>query len=277
MVVLAQDVASLRKKTGAGMMDCKKALVEAGGDFEKAIDFLRKKGQKIFVARATCNACEGAVFSCVNGDQNAAFVLTLNSETDFVARNEKFLELGHSILQVVVHHQPTCLEQLKALPFDGTTVQEALINFMGTVGEKITLSAYEMLKGDMVVSYIHTGNTLAVLVAFQGGKGDSVMEVGKDVAMQIAAMNPLAISREQVNASVIERELAIIKDQVAMEGHTGDKAERIIQGKLNKFLQENTLLEQQFVKDNKLTVAQYLKSVNPSLTVTAFKRVSVNM
>jgi elongation factor Ts len=276
MVISAQDVAALRQKTGAGIMDCKKALTEAGGDFEQAIDLLRKKGQKISADRAARNASEGAVFACVNADRTESFLLVLNCETDFVAKNDMFLQLGKAIVQVAESHQPASIAALEALPMEAGTVQETIVAAMGTIGEKIAISVYETIKGEVVVPYIHAGNGLGVLVALQGAKGENVIAAGRDVAMQIAAMNPVALDKDQVDQAVVAREFAIVKEQVISEGHSGDKAEKITQGRLNKFFQENTLLQQPFVKNNKLTIAQYLKEIAPTLTVTAFKRISVN-
>lgn len=277
MVITVQDVAALRKRTGAGVVDCKKALTEAGGDIEQAIDILRIKGQKISADRAARNAGEGAVLTFVNSDHTESFLLVLNCETDFVAKNALFLELGKNILGVAAAHKPISIEALEALPLGNGTVQEAIVASIGTIGEKIVISAYEMLEGDVVVPYVHTGNSLGVLVALQGAKGMHIVAVGRDIAMQIAAMNPIAVDKDQVDPVVVARESAIIQEQVMSEGHVSDKAEKIIQGRLNKYFQENTLLQQPFVRNNKLTVVQYLKEMAPSLTVTAFKRMSVHI
>ncbi|CAH2559813.1 translation elongation factor Ts [Cardinium endosymbiont of Oedothorax gibbosus] len=275
MVVRAEEVAALRKRTGAGMMDCKKALIEAGGDVEQAIDLLRKKGQKILANRVTHHASEGAVFACASLDNRESFLLALNCETDFVAKNELFLQLGQSILEVAVVHKPISIAALEALPLGNGTVQEAILASTGTTGEKITISTYETLAAEVTVSYIHTGNRLAVLVALQGAQGEQVIAAGRDVAMQVAAMNPVAVDKDQVDPAVIERESAVIQAQIMDAGYDGAKADKITQARLHKFFQENTLLQQPFVKHGKLTVAQYLKTVAPSLTVTAFKRIDV--
>ncbi|ROT47758.1 translation elongation factor Ts [Candidatus Cardinium hertigii] len=275
MAITAQDVATLRKRTGAGIMDCKNALNASGGDFEQAIDLLRKKGQKISADRLARNASEGAVFACTNSDHTEAFLLVLNCETDFVAKNALFLELGTSILESAVAYKPASIEALQCLPLKKETVQEAVIASVGTIGEKITISIYERLQGEIAVSYIHTGNSLGVLVLLEGAQGENVIAAGRDVAMQIAAMNPVALDTDQIDQSIVAREMAIIQEQVIGEGYTVDKAEKIIQGRLHKFFKENTLLQQPFVKNNKLTVAQYLQSIAPALTVTAFRRISV--
>ncbi|MCT4696818.1 translation elongation factor Ts [Candidatus Cardinium sp. TP] len=275
MMVTAQEVAALRKKTGAGMMDCKKALIEAGGNLEQAIDLLRKKGQKICADRASHHASEGTVFACASLDHRESFLLVLNCETDFVAKNELFVQLGKTILEVAVAHKPGTVAALHALPLGDGTVQEAIVSFAGTTGEKITLSTYVTLAGAVTVPYIHTGNRLAVLVALQGAQGEAVIAAGRDVAMQIAAMHPLAVDKDQVDPAVVEREAAVIQAQLMDEGYDGVKAEKITQGRLHKFFQENTLLQQPFVKNGKLTVAQYLTIIAPSLTVTAFKRIGI--
>lgn len=275
MIITAQDVAALRQRTGAGMMDCKKALIEARGDVEEAIDLLRKKGQKILADRAAHHTSEGAVFACASLDHKVSFVLVLNCETDFVAKNELFLQLGKAILETAVTYRPTSIAALQALPLGNETVQEAIVAATGTIGEKITISTYETLAAEATVSYIHAGNRLAVLVGLQGAQGEQMIAAGRDVAMQIAAMAPVALDKDQVDPAVVEKESAVIHAQVIDEGHQGDKAAKITQGRLHKFFQENTLLQQPFVKNNRLTVAQYLKTVAPSLTVTAFKRICV--
>ncbi|MGI2257382.1 translation elongation factor Ts [Candidatus Cardinium hertigii] len=275
MVVTAQDVAALRQKTGAGMMDCKKALIETKGDFTQAIDFLRKKGQKIFADRAMHHASEGAVFAAPSLDHKMSFLFVLNCETDFVAKNESFLQLGKSILEVAVARRPASIEALQTLSLGNQTVQEAIVASTGTIGEKITISSYETLTAQTTVPYIHTGNRLAVLVGLEGAQSEQVHAAGKDVAMQIAAMAPVALHKDQLDPAIVARESAIIHAQVINEGHKDDKAEKIIQGRLHKFFQENTLLSQPFVKNTKLTVAEYLQTVAPSLIVTAFKRIAV--
>ena len=276
MEVSAQDVSSLRKKTGAGIMDCKESLIEAGGDFEQAIRFLRKKGKKVSVDRFARDTSEGAVFACVNEDHTESFLVVLSCETDFVAKNSLFLQLGTAILQIAATHKPASIDELQVLSLGNGTVQEDIISSMGTVGEKISVSSYEILKGEVVISYIHSGNRLGVLVALKGANGENVLAAGRDVAMHIAAMNPVALDKNQMDKGVIEREITFIKEKVMAEGHSEDKVDKITQGRLSKFFQENTLLEQLFVKNNKLTMAQYLKKISPSLTVTSFKRISVN-
>lgn len=276
MAISAQDVNKLRKETGAGMMDCKKALEEAGGDFEGAIDILRKKGQKISAKRADRDASEGAVFvSTIDGGKKGVLV-ALNCETDFVAKNDDFLGLGNSILQVATSSADGNVESLKSASMsDGRSIADHLTDFMGKIGEKIEISSYEVMSGDTVVPYIHSNAKLGVMVALKGANGGSVEEIGRDVAMQIAAMNPVAVDQDGVAQDLIDRELQIGKDQALQEGKPAEMVDKIAQGKLNKFFKENTLLNQKFVKDGNKTVQQVLKDVDSSLTISEFKRVSI--
>lgn len=275
MAITAQEVNKLRQMTGAGMMDCKKALTEADGDFDKAIEILRKKGQKLSEKRADRETSEGNVFIKSNADDTEAFLITLTCETDFVAKNEDFQNLGKQIIELVAEKKPATLEELKALPLGNTTVQEKVVENIGKIGEKLEISDYEKVTGEKVVSYVHSGSKLGVLVALKNTGGADVSEAGRDVAMQIAAMNPVAVDKEGVDSSVIEKEIEIGKETARQEGKPEDMLEKIAQGKLNKFFKENTLLSQAFVKDNKLSIAQYLDSVNKGMTVATFKRVAI--
>jgi elongation factor Ts len=275
MEIKAQDVNKLRQFTGAGMMDCKKALTEAEGDFEKAIDILRKKGQKISAARADRTASEGAVFVKTNDAQTEGIVISLNCETDFVAKNEDFLSLGNKILAKAFEVNPASLEEINAIEIEGKTVAEHLVALVGKIGEKIEVGAYEKVTGEKIVSYLH-GTRVGVLVAMKNVNGGSVEEAGKDVAMQIAAMKPVALDKDDVDPSLIEREIEIGKEQARQEGKPEAMLEKIALGKLNKFYKDSTLLNQEFVKDNTKSIAQYLDSVQKGLTVSAFKRVGVN-
>jgi len=275
MAITAQDINKLRQLTGVGMMDCKKALTEAGGDFDKAIELLRKKGQKVAAARAGRATTEGLVLAQVNEASNYGVVIALSCETDFVAKNEAFQQLAQHMMEAALVHQPADLEALTKLAVAGLTIQAQITELIGKMGENIALSAYETLSSAVVVPYIHTGSKLGVLVGLQGGTGEKVIEAGKDVAMQIAAMNPMAVDKDGVDATVVEQELAIAREQASNEGKPPAMLEKIAQGRLNKFFKDNTLLSQPFVKDNALTVAQYLAKVAPSLTVADFKRVSV--
>lgn len=275
MEIKAQDVNKLRQLTGAGMMDCKKALTEAEGDFEKAIDILRKKGQKISAARADRTASEGAVFVKTNDTKTEGIVISLNCETDFVAKNDDFVALGNKILDKVFEAKPSSLEEINALVVEGKTVAEHLTEMIGKIGEKIEVGAYEKISGERIVSYLH-GTRVGVLVALKNINGSSVEEAGKDVAMQIAAMKPVALDKDGVDAATIEREIEIGKEQARQEGKPEAMLEKIALGKLNKFYKDSTLLNQEFVKDNSKSVAQYLESVHKGLTVSAFKRVGIS-
>ena len=276
MAITAAEVNKLRQQTGAGMMDCKNALVEANGDFETAIDLLRKKGQKIAAKRGDNEAKEGLIFAQSSEDGTAGVILTLNCETDFVAKNEGFRNFVQSLVDIALENMPASLEDLKALPYDAKlSVDEKLIEQIGVLGEKLDLSKYETLKAGKVVAYNHPGNQLATLVALNSGS-DAAEDAGKQVAMQIAAMNPIALDKNGVDARTIEREIEVGKDLAIQEGKPADMAEKIAMGRLNKFFQENTLLSQQFVRDNKVTVEQFLGSTEKDLTVVDFKRFSLS-
>lgn len=274
-MISAQDVNKLRQMTGAGMMDCKKALSEANGDFEKAIEILRKKGQKVSASRSDKEATEGSVFVKVSDDRKEAVLIALNCETDFVAKNEEFQNLGMLIASKAFDAKPESKEALLALKAGELTLNDKIIELVGKIGEKIEVSEYVYMKGEAVVPYIHAGAKLGVLVSLKGVNGKDVTDAGKDVGMQIAAMNPVAIDDKSVDKSVIEKELEIAKAQILAEGKPANMVEKIAQGKLAKFFKENTLLAQAFVKDNSKTVAQYLDSVSKGLTVAEFKRISV--
>ena len=276
MIITAKEVNQLRKKTGAGMMDCKNALSQAAGDFELATDILRKKGSKLFSNRSERDAKEGAVFTKINDTDSEAIMIVLNCETDFVAKNASFQALGAIILAVSFHNKPRTLDDLYQLTIDGVTIHDTILSFIGTIGEKITIGAYELLEGEVVVPYIHTGSTLGVLVALKGDRGQNVIEAGRNVAMQIAAMHPIAVDKDGVDTAIIEKELAIAREKSASQGHPEAIAEKVAQEELNKFFQEHALLQQTFVKNTKVTIAQYLQSVANGLTVTKFKRMSVS-
>ncbi len=276
MAITAQDVNKLRKETGAGMMDCKKALTESNGDFEAAIDILRKKGQKISAKRADRETSEGSVFVKTSEDGSTGFLIALNCETDFVAKNEEFVSLGNSILNVFASENVENVENLKSLNLsDGQTVETGITDLMGKIGEKIEVSSLVKVSGDQVVPYIHSNNKLGVLVALKGDKGDAVGEIGKDVAMQIAAMSPVAVDETGVDEATKERELTIGREQAIAEGKPENIIDKIAEGKLKKFYKENTLLHQQFVKDSSKTVSQVLDSVSAGLTVSEFKRITI--
>ena len=275
MAITAQDVNKLRQMTGAGMMDCKKALTEADGDFDKAVEILRKKGQKVSASRSDRETSEGVVFIKESDDQQEAVLISLNCETDFVAKNDDFLQAGEDILAVAFKERPASVEELKQLKVGNLTVDEKLSELVGKIGEKIEIGSYEVLKGETVVSYIHANKKLGVLVALANADGKGG-EAGKDVAMQIAAMNPAALNEEQVDQATIDQELRIGREQAEAEGKPENILDKIAQGRLKKFFKDNTLENQAFVKDSSMTVSQYLDSVNKGMKVTEFKRVSVS-
>ncbi|HUX94405.1 MAG TPA: translation elongation factor Ts [Bacteroidales bacterium] len=274
-VINAADVAKLRRVTLAGMMDCKKALEEADGNFDKAIEIIRKKGQAVANKRADKEATEGVVLSKVTSDGKTGALIVLNSETDFVAKNADFINLANKILDVALTNKPVNLEALKALPFEGGKVADKVTEYVGIIGEKLELSYYEKIESEYVQAYIHPGNRLATLVGFT--KAGSDIQVYKDISMQVAAMNPVAVDKNSVPDSVIAQEIEIGKEQARRDGKPEEMIEKIAQGKLAKFFKESTLLNQEFVKDNKMTIGQYLQSVNKELTVTDFKRFTLNL
>ncbi|MFU8859372.1 MAG: translation elongation factor Ts [Cyclonatronaceae bacterium] len=273
MSITAADVKALRDQTGAGMMDCKKALAESGGDFEKAIDYLRKKGQKVSAQRADREAKQGLIVARLSGDNKKAVALELNCETDFVARNEEFVANAEAFAELVFNEEPASAEALRALPFEGKTVADKLELLVGKIGEKIDIGRFEILKTEgEIISYIHPGSQLAVLVSFEGPLGNA--EVGKDVAMQVAAMNPIATTRDEVDQGTLDKELEIAKEQLINEGKPAEIAEKAAQGKLRRFFEERVLLEQKFVKDGGITVAEYLKQ-NGAPSVKTFRRIQL--
>jgi elongation factor Ts len=274
-MISAQDVNKLRTMTGAGMMDCKKALTEAEGDFEKAIEILRKKGQKVSASRSDRDAKEGSVFVKVSDDKKEAVLIAFNCETDFVAKNEEFQNLGKLIVETAFAKKSATKEALMAEAVGGLTLTDKITELVGKIGEKLEVSSYVHMKGEAVVPYIHSGSKLGVLVSLKGVNGKDVTEAGKDIGMQIAAMNPVAVNENDVDKSVIEKEMEIAKAMILAEGKPEHMVEKIAQGKLIKFFKDNTLLPQIFVKDNSKTVAQYLDSVTKGLTVAEFKRVAI--
>lgn len=272
--ISAGDVAKLRRVTLAGMMDCKKALEEADGNFDKAIEIIRKKGQAVANKRADREATEGVVLSQTTTDGKLGALIVLNSETDFVAKNADFLALANKILDIALKNNPSDLDELLSMTMDGGKIGDKIVEYVGIIGEKLSLSSYEKIEAAHVQSYIHPGNRLSTLVGFTLDGID--VQVYKDVAMQVAAMNPVAVDKESVPESVIAQEIEIGKEQARRDGKPEEMIEKIAQGKLAKFFKENTLLNQDFVKDNKMSIKQYLQSANKNLTVTDFKRVSLN-
>ncbi len=274
MKITAQQVNELRKATGAGMMDCKKALVETNGDKEKAIDYLRKKGQKVAAKRADRDASEGVVLAKVSNDNKFAAALMINCETDFVAKNQDFIDYVKSIIDLAVANRVKTADELKALQLGDRTVEESVIDKTGVIGEKIELSHYEVVEAENVYAYIHPGNRIASIAGLNKA-GEAFADAGHDVVMQIAAMAPVAVDKDRVAEDVIRRELEIGKEQARQEGKPEEMIERIATGKLNKFFKENTLLNQAFIKDSKKNIQQYLQSFDKELTVTDFKRLAL--
>ncbi|MEC7877366.1 MAG: translation elongation factor Ts [Bacteroidota bacterium] len=273
--ISAKEVNELRQKTGSGMMDCKKALVQAEGDFKKAIDILRKKGQKVSEARSNRETSEGIVIYKLNSSEDKASILSFTCETDFVAKNEEFKELATRILDLAFDSSLNSVGDILKTNLDTNTVEQHIVNLIGKIGEKIEIREYKNLEGEKIVPYLHAGNKLGVLVALSNISSIDYISVGKDVAMQIAAMNPIAISSDQVDQSVVDKEIEIGKDQARKEGKPEQIIEKIAQGKLQKFFKENTLLNQSFVKDNSLTVKSYLATFSSELSVDKFIRMSI--
>ena len=274
MSITAADVKQLRETTGAGMMDCKKALTESGGDFEKAIEILRKKGQKLSAKRADREAKEGVVVALVNDERTKGVVVTLNCETDFVAKNDNFISLGRKVADLALDQYPADKDSLLDLEFEGMRLGDKIIEQIGVIGEKVEVSRYERLEADQVVPYIHMGYRAGVIVGLNKS-GDEFLDAGKDVAMQVAAMKPIAVNKDGVPSDVVEKEIEIGKEQARMEGKPENILEKIALGKLNKYYKENTLLDQQFVKNSKQSIAQYLQSFDKELTVTEFKHLKL--
>ena len=274
VTITAAEVNKLRQQTGAGMMDCKKALMEANGDFEAAIDYLRKKGQKVAANRSDKEANEGIVIAGTTPDGKHGAMIMISCETDFVAKNAEFMTEANALLQLAIDSKPADLETLKGLKIGNGTVSEKLFDLIGKIGEKIDLNAYEHISAEKVIAYNHPGNKLASMVGFNASPA-GIEEVGKDVAMQIAAMAPVSIDKDDVDSKMIEREIEIGMDQARQEGKPEAMLEKIAQGKLQKFYNENTLLNQVFIKDEKKTIRQYLDGTHKGLTVTAFKRIRI--
>jgi elongation factor Ts len=273
--ISAADVARLRRATLAGMMDCKKALEEADGNFDKAVEIIRKKGQAVANKRADREATEGVVLSKASGDGKSGVILVLNSETDFVAKNADFIRLATAILDIAVASKPATIEELKSLTLDGMKIGDKVVEYVGIIGEKLDLSYYEKIEAEHVQAYIHPGNRLATIVGFTKAGAD--IQVYKDVAMQVAAMNPVAVDKDSVPESVVAQEIEIGREQARRDGKPEEILDKIAQGKLSKFFKESTLLNQDFVKDNKMTIRKYLQSIDKDLTVTAFKRYTLNL
>lgn len=272
--ISAAEVNKLRKQTGAGMMDCKKALVESDGDFEKAIDILRKKGQKLASNRADRDANEGVVLAQATPDGKSAAVIMFNSETDFVAKNQEVVDFTQQLLELGLSNNCKTVEELASVSWDGRTVEERVTDMIGKTGEKLQLSKFAVISGEVAFAYTHPGNRVASIAAFNEKLADE--QTGKDVVMQIAAMAPVALDKDSVPSDVIEKEIEIGKEVARQEGKPEEMLEKIALGKLNKFYKESTLLNQDFYKDNKKTVQQMLTETQKGLTVTDFKRFALS-
>ena len=275
--ISAADVKKLRDATGSGMMDCKKALTESGGDFDGAIEYLRKKGQKMAGKRADREAKEGVVIALTSDNKDKGIVVRLGCETDFVAKNEDFVTMAKEFANIALENMPASVEDLNALPYkDGLTIAQKIEEYTGVIGEKIEISKYANLEanGGQVVPYIHMGYRAGVIVAMNKDNADFT-DAGKDVAMQVAAMRPLALDKDNVDPSIVEKEIEIGKDIARQEGKPEAIIEKIAMGKLNKFYKDNTLMNQQFVKDSSMTVASYLQSKDKDLTITNFKHIEL--
>ncbi|MDN3596215.1 translation elongation factor Ts [Zunongwangia endophytica] len=270
--ITAAEVNKLRKATGAGMMDCKKALVEVDGDFDKAIEVLRKKGQKVAAKRADRDSAEGAAIAKVNADNTKGIVISLNCETDFVAKNDDFVKLANDFAELAL--TVSTKEELLAADYNGTSVQDKLTEQTGVIGEKIEIGAFKTLEAPFVGSYIHAGNKIAVLTGLSKNV-EGAEDAAKDVSMQAAAMNPVALNEEGIDQTVIDKEVEIAKDQLRAEGKPEEMLDNIAKGKIKRYFKDNTLVNQAFIKDSKQSVAQYVKSVDSDLTVVAFERVAL--
>jgi len=275
-MLTAAEINKLRMQTGAGMMDCKIALEASNGDFDGAIDYLRKKGQKVAALRNDREAKEGAVIALTTADNKRGIVVCVNCETDFVAKNENFVGFARTVAQIALDKSPATIEDLLACDMDGVSINDRISEQVGKIGEKISLSKYETATAECVVPYIHMGNKLGVLIAMNKNVGEAGINAGKDLAMQIAAMNPVAVDKDDVSAEVVEREMAIAREKAIADGKPEAMVEKIATGTVQKFFKEQTLVNQAYVKDGGKTVAEFLKSVDADLKVLSFKRVTLN-
>jgi len=274
MSITTADIVKLRKMTGAGMMDCKNALTEADGDFERAVEIIRERGKLVASKRADRDATEGVVLAKVSDDKKFGAIVVLNCETDLVAKNERFIAFTNQILDSAISNKPANLDELKNLKIDGRSIGDRVVEQIGIIGEKLDLSFYGKIVAETVFAYVHPGNKLATVVGFS--KPDVETQLGKDVAMQVAAMNPVAVNRESVPQNVIEKELEIAREKFRLEGKPEAMLDKIAQGALQKFFQESTLLEQAFIKESKISVRQYIDQNNKGLSVTGFERFALD-
>jgi elongation factor Ts len=270
--ITAAEVNKLRQQTGAGMMDCKNALVEADGDFEKAIDILRKKGQKVANKRADRAVTEGRVIGRIDASGSFAAIIMLGCETDFVAKNEEFTALANAISELAVEHCPKTIDELKNLTIKGRSITDNITDLIGKTGEKMELADYQYIQAPRVFVYNHMTSKLSSIIGFS--KQDTPDQLGKEVVMQIAAMNPVAVDKDDVDPKIIEKELEVGREQARQEGKPEEMLEKIAQGKIIKFIKESTLLNQEFVRDNKKTIRQVIEEADKELKVVGFRRVS---
>ena len=271
VTITAADINKLRQQTGAGMMDCRKALTESNGDFEAAIDYLRKKGQKVAALRGDREAKEGVIIAKTTNDNKTGFIINVSCETDFVSKNAEYVAFAQSIMDAAITNNVTSIEQLNAVKMGNETVADKLNEQVAKIGEKISVSKFERLEGEYIASYIHGAYRMGVLVSLN----KPAVDAGKDIAMQIAAMNPIAVDSSSVAPETIAREKSIAMEQVKAEGKPAEMAEKIAMGKINKFFKESTLMAQPFVRDNNKSVADHMKDVDPELKVINFKRVQL--
>lgn len=274
MTVSASDVNKLRQQTGAGMMDCKKALEESDGDFDEAVNYLRKQGQKVSTKRAEKEANEGRVQALTNNDQTKGVIISVNCETDFVAKNEDFSNFVYQVAEAALNHAPNSIEELGGTDVNGQTVNTLVEDQMAKIGERITISSFEVMESEFVMGYNHFGNQIGVLVALNKS-GEEIKQAGIDLAMQIAAMHPIAVDKDSIPEERVNEELEVAKEQIRQEGKPDHLVDKIAQGKLKKFYEENALMEQEFVKDGNKTVKDFLAEVDKDLAIQSFKRSSI--
>jgi len=270
--ITASEVNNLRKMSGAGIMDCKNALVESNGDFDIAIEILRKKGQKVAAKRADRDSSEGVVIAKVDSNCLNGIIISLNCETDFVAKNESFVALANELAELGLNYNS--LDEFLKSPIDSMTISEKLIEQTGVIGEKLIIGSFEKLSAAYVGEYIHAGNKIATLSGFSSSI-DGIKEIAKNIAMQAAAMNPIALDESGIDQQTIDKEIEIAKDQLRQEGKPEAMLDNIAKGKLKRFFKDNTLVNQDFIKDNKLSVSAYLKSIHSDLKITGFRRVAL--
>jgi len=270
--ITASEVNNLRKISGAGIMDCKNALVEANGDTEIAIEILRKKGQKVAAKRADRDSSEGAAIAKVSDDSTNGIIISLNCETDFVAKNESFISLANELAELALNHNS--IDEFLNSSIDSMTISDKLIQQTGVIGEKLVIGSFEKISASYVGKYIHTGNKIATIIGFSSSV-QGIEEASKNVAMQVAAMNPIALDENGIDQKTIDKEIEIAKDQLRQKGKPEAMLENIAKGKLKRFFKDNTLVNQDYIKDNKQSVSSYVKSINSDLTITDFKRVSL--